>query len=456
MPISRRLALNAPLAGGLAGITLLAATLTLALREEQLPFAELALVLATALTVSLWFYRRASVRLRAQAKSAPVGTETVDESTPAEEPPHPPTALLSSWSVVTGESACALDLLGTARQGGVPKPDAELRDLGGFPAFAARCSNIETSYLRDRFGQEGQGAQHDDEELWRALALLEQALPPALASFAEPASATVDLIWLLPDDWPPRYEHTMRSWLGQMVQARTLPALRATDFVRLRDDARAFEILDSILAREHRTGAPSHHLMIGAVSHVTQETVDRWSASRRLFGADCPEGLTPGEAAVVLTLTTVGNENPGTQEALTRVHRPATGMRESLATQPGAKLASPLPARFEAALMHAGLDAPKVASVVSDTDHRPSRSVELFTSVSAAFPELEPLVDVVPLGTVSGFISPLGGLVSLCCAAESARTRQAPALCVTAQASLAVAALIAAPAPPAPTAPSNR
>lgn len=408
-----------------------------------------AVALAATLVGGLWLFREARVFVRAASKS-PEARGMSRNASPAPgsgELQNP--SLLTAWSVAGVAGIRVDDVLKAAREGRRPSPDADLRDISGFPVFAARTPALMPSDVRDSLDP----GEHDPDdeggdELWRALALLERALAPALADLSPRLRESVGAAavkWLVPVEWPATREKILRKWIPQSPLKQLQLAPDAIEFVAVRDDTDALEIIDSLLSIRALPRQPSHHVVIGTQSHVGQRTVDRWSSTGLLFTSNTQGGSIPGEIAAVLVISRQANASDATTRSAVRLHRPVWGMHADSTDSSGRLQPSLLVSQVEEALAQAALGPSGIVAILSDADHRPSRSRELFAAVSDTFPALEPLTDVVPLGIATGFVSPLGGLLALCAAAETVRLTNEPALCVTCQAPHSRAVMIVSP-----------
>lgn len=298
----------------------------------------------------------------------------------------------------------------------------------------------------------------------------------AQAPAAGPAQTLLRVRLLLPSAWSLDAQQLAAAWLQARAQALGHAADQiSVDALPLAAPEEVWRLLDH-LARERARDAAAddgrgdRHLLLAAHSHVSEDEVDRWAMQGRLLSSARAEGQVPGEGAAGLLL---GPSSSAARANATGVTRTVddTDTRDAFADDTFADepppqfrlhriahgaVAAHTPARTAAAhtreLLERCLDvaaqAPaRIARVVSDADHRPSRAVEVATAVNAALPELDPVHDCRHLGVACGALAHVAPLALLAIAAEQAARDAAPVLVLSVAAEQARAALAVSPYP---------
>ncbi|NMG44892.1 hypothetical protein GPA22_14290 [Aromatoleum toluvorans] len=382
------------------------------------------------------------------ASSGALGATTLMDSPPlpADRDERSSRVHLIGHALLSAHGTDAAQVAEASRQGCAPVLDDELRDVNGFPVFAARVPSLPIDEVTEQLNGLGAAAMTpalDDEDL-RTLAMLHMTLPLALDEIAEMVvrepRALRSVIWLTSRAWPDARRTRLTEWLRREHLAPRGVEAVSVEVRCVRDDAQAFEAIDQLIADLNRQTTPAIVLVMGAVSHVGEGTVAQWQAESRLFMANMQEGLIPGEAAAVMLLANAAGAalTPGRPAAL--MSRAASGRSEHSAHAAASRAL--VGSCIDAALAGAGLNASDIANVFADADHRAGIARQLLPTLVERFPALEPFVDTLTLGTATGFASPIGGLVALLCAVDAVSTSNGAALCLTCQSPLASAAMI--------------
>ena len=377
----------------------------------------------------------------APASSLPSGALQADHLQPDAE--RTCSAVVASVAVelpVPGEAAQAVSTMleGVLR----PGPDAELSDFDGLPIFCARINelDVETSLppsLRDEAPVHVQRSWALlDKVLTHELMALSDALVPLadadmaeaslpssmptmkahLSGVAHPAAVQatqairrphVLLLCAVPAQWNTTWQDALHAWL-KMRTRDLLPEVGEMDLqIQLLPAEAAHELwsaVDGLLlqwVREPMSGRRAAVLVV-ADSAVDAEVVERWQGRGELFTSAHQVGRIPGEAGVGLLL--LHEQWPGlsAQTPLARLHRPVRQIRDKSADALGRIGHVALLQAMTQAVQITGHQAESLNLVVSDGDHRASRTSEVFEAVLALFPDLDPMQGVARAGDSCG------------------------------------------------------
>ena len=391
------------------------------------------LVLPLALVGSLWLGRRL-VAARAAAPAA------ADTSKPAAAQPAaaslPALAIVSS--ALRSPHGASAEELSSAIAGNKARPDLdrELVDDDGFPVTAARCDDAEDEALQEEIGdwlaQNGMPDVGFSDEQWRAL-LLGSAVVAELASRAgdllpaEGAPPRLQLLPLLPHDWPPAQRQAAHAWFRHLASGFGWPAAQ----VVLPPDAGVSTpaaLLEKLAREAAKHAAPVVALVVACASHIGQETVDDWASKGTLFTSSRPQGRVPGEGAAGLLLADLklAQSIEGTLFALLDPAEQAPGPQDSRRADP--KLLGELAAR---AAVPAGASLEEIVMVVADTGQRQRPTLELMGMASSVMAQLDDSEDVICVGSASGSCAEVPFVTALALAQHGALVHGGPVLCIS-------------------------
>ena len=158
-------------------------------------------------------------------------------------------------------------------------------------------------------------------------------------------------------------------------------------------------------------------------SALDERAIEHWQAIGELFTSHHQTGRIPGEAAVGLLMVSPALMERIPEVALpqapVRVSRPVSFKRDKSADAAG-RVGSSTLAEAMLHVMTAGQIEPSDRlMVVSDADHRASRTAELFEALQAVAPGLDPMLNVARSGEALGDVGVARTLLStaLGCAA---------------------------------------
>ncbi|NML16376.1 hypothetical protein [Azohydromonas caseinilytica] len=343
--------------------------------------------------------------------------------------PEAPTVwpLLGAW--VQTPAGAEVGTLREALATGQPRPvpDAELRDLDGLPVLCARIATLDVGAVEAALGTEASPA------VLRALA----ALVPVLEQAGQRLQGWSDRFGLVrgqarrrihvlagwPVDWNEAERKAAQAWLARRLRNAAGDAVPASAWQGQAPQASGAELLDAaqrLLQTLRREDRDDLVLLLAAHSDLDDAALQRLEQSGRLFSMPARfRGVMPGEAAAALLLATrswppAEGDAPAQALVLQAVElAPRTPPLRRLARGPDPALL----ALLKQALQRAGLEPAAVGLVAGDAARHGEAASELQALVAALLPHLDPVEDVVLLGTACGHTGTAGALLALATAA---------------------------------------
>ena len=348
--------------------------------------------------------------------------------------------------------------------------DKELKDDAGLPLFAARVPQLDVAAIEQTIDalrpaltarREAWAQAEPSQAVLRSLALLDAVLQPLAgeleaitAWLLEPAPAAnptrharrLQVLLAVPPGWSEFDAALAQAWLGARIAAQWAGPLgwpagdadkaawqlvpqpvASGEALLLRID----KLLTLLRQQEHEDLV----LALAAESWLDDALIEQLAARGELFRPGvAPQGVMPGEAAAALLLA------PGHVMAASpllappdapRITRLALLERDKPAGAAGRISGQCLGDAITHALAAAGCEGSGVARVVSDLDHRGSRSGELYQALPALLPELDAATEVWALGLASGASGVADALCTLAVASVAARGETRPVLAAT-------------------------
>lgn len=355
---------------------------------------------------------------------------------------------------------------------GRPRPDLNtaLLDKRGLPVIVAEVKDLSTQPVR-RALLELQALQpsllppgvpqEPSEGLVRALALLEAPLKEAVDSMKawpeplgpgpslpgqtqhpeQPVQHHVRVLAAWPEPTTPAEQRLAEAWVARqllqwgegVVDPRAW--LPPVSFERAAGRTigpllwQHAEHLLSALRSEQRDDVV---LLIASHSDIHPAAIDRLDQAGRLFGASCPTGEMPGEAAAVLVLANPllarpGAASPhGTGPQSARLSAAQVVQADATAHAARGGSAEGTARLIADLLASAGLPAEDVAGLASDGDQHSGRAKELFGALLAALPHLDAVQDHCMAGPLCGRTGAVGTLIAAALAAHRATASGSP------------------------------
>lgn len=354
-----------------------------------------------------------------------------------------------------------------------PALDSSLQDLDGMPIFSARVSDLQARDWLDAHAELAHGPALSDAVV-RGLALLEPALhqmlfavnemaqvsAPAeddaanaagrpadmkahlsgvaapvnkaqqLASAAMAPQLTVRL--LLPADWPEDERDTALAWVrgqcGGLLDWAQATRAKGVQWQTgpLERPEQLWDEVDQQIVQWSRDPRPALLLMLAVDSAVNEDRVERMQAIGELFTSVHQTGKVPGEAAAGLLLANA--HWPELRQCAVppvRMWRPVRARRDKSADAAGRVGSTALGAALQQAVALNQADKDKLL-VVTDADHRASRSAELFEALQDVLPGMDPMLCVTRVGEACGELGLARALVPSALACTALRSGEKP------------------------------
>lgn len=442
-------------------------------------------LLSAALLLVLWGVKA----LREQAAKPVVVATSANLVASTEEVPAHAASTVVPHAWVIGEAALLpvgsdVGSAWSTLQGTPPRPglDADLQDLDGMPVFTARVPDMHLPVGLAGGGElsppwwPGAGNAPPSQGVQRALLLLQPVLQDALgliatlvpadsgssiharvsgqepapecmrahlSGVAAPVSAadvaaakarapqlTVRLC--LPCSWPALERQAAVDWVrgqsGSLLDWVETTGARGVRWViePLEQPEAVWDEVDRTLVQWSRQAQPELMLLLAVDSGIDEAHVERQQATGRLFTAAHQSGQVPGEGAAALLLASP--HWPGLNEldnTPIKLWQPVRTRRDKSADALGRLGSTALGAALKPAF---DWTQPETAHlrVVSDADHRASRSAELFEALQDVAPGLDPMTQVTRVGEFCGDLGQARSVATAALACQALRQSDDP------------------------------
>ncbi|MGY4828182.1 hypothetical protein ACVNIS_06365 [Sphaerotilaceae bacterium SBD11-9] len=460
----------------------------------------LPLALTLLLAGVIWSIGR--LRAYAVAPATPVAVAPPEAPTPApaERPQAPRFQVVSSAVHLRTDSDWSNAQASIAKGECKPELDAQLKDDDGIAVFTAPLPDLSTHALRDEMDKLQARLSQAQPEVWasheaapevlRALASLEMvassmrdaleaqwpALSAPLPSARSKPSAptlppTVSIRVAIPARWPALSQQLASAWIEQLLDPFIESGLKAAGQSRAMahsmrlavqlhvhpvDNAEAFwSALDQQLLQWQREKEGGLLWAMAADSLVGENETAALAVAQELFSGGNQRGRVPGEGAAGLLLSSSAWPVPPDAEApQAQLHRANLLRRDKSADASGRVSPQTLLQSAEDALRASGWQAAQVQHLTCDTDHRASRTGEVFETLQTLLPHLDPSEHALRLGVGCGDLGVARLLACLAITAGQVSKSQQPALVLGAFPAFErfAALLTPATAPPEPAA----
>ena len=414
---------------------------------KRMPATEDVVLLLVVLPLGLLLAYWLGSRVLGMIAAAPVAAASAQPSSAAAAPAPAhaaPLAILAS-ALRVPHGASPHDLAG-ALEGKKARAelDPELVDDAGFPLMTARSGEADDSGLQEEIAawlvENGMPDVHLGAEQWRAL-VLGTAVVSELATTASAALLPADgappnlqLMPVLPQDWPFDVRRAAGMWLRHVTIEAGWPEAQVQLSAQLPADARAPGPMSALARLAHHIAMGDGTviaIMAACGSHLGEDSIEQWSGKGMLFTAARPQGLIPGEGAAGLLLSDLGRARTAEAAAVATLHTVNEARRHNSADESKRADATLLGTLTEKVLAHGAALPAEVAMIIADTGHRTSRVLELMGLAAASLPQPDADADVVSLGASGGTCGAVPFLTALALSHHHALERDAPVLCIS-------------------------
>ena len=329
---------------------------------------------------------------------------------------------IAAWSTVTPFGDASAALASSQEKEKVFRPDNLIHNTDGHPVHAGIVEELPLEIL-DYPAEIRSRAMRVSAMLVTVLnALFDQQVELARSA----ASTTV--YWLVPEALPLDNETrlsfsiawTHSFWRNVEYDLHLLPA--ATES--------AYGVVNALQQHMSPSKMP-YVLLLAADSLVNPDELLAPLALNQVFSNKIPDGFVPSEGAAGLLLVDAAY---GKAADLVGLCTLGTVHREQRTTDRGAKGkvdSSALVTCITEAMAATQTTADKIGIVISDTDHRLSRSQEVIQAMERALPELDPLSQRIAPMALAGSFGAASDLIHIALAAEMAASTEQAALAVS-------------------------
>lgn len=302
--------------------------------------------------------------------------------------------------------------------------DPELTDMQGFPIMAGRVADIDLEPLQEWLADHP--APRIKPHQIRALALGgEIAAELAMEAAAQDSDGVLQLLPLLPDDWPAPLRDVATDWLSHCAVEAGWPRERLA-LRHLPHNGHDVPVLSlpaalrDLAAQAGSATAPAFSMVLACDSTIDADAVEQLAINGKLFGARNQNGRMPSEGAagVLLHAAPAGHELPG-----------LLALASGAPDQPAPPLAD-LAQQAIADAQGKAAAAPSIDYIAADTDHRVAAVADLMQCIEARAPALDTNTALACVGSACGHSGAAGALAALALALQQAAESGGHALCL--------------------------
>lgn len=329
---------------------------------------------------------------------------------------------IAAWSAVTPFGDADATVASSREQIKAFKPDSAIRNDDGSPVHAATVKELPLELL-----------DYPPDTRSRAARVTAMLVPVLNALFSQQermvgAVTSTTVFWLLPEEIP-LDEGTRRGfssawshsfWRHGKYDLHLLPATTTS----------AYGTLNSLAQNMNASRMP-HALLLAADSLVNPDELLAPLALDQVFSNKSPDGFIPAEGAAGLLLV---DATYGAASNLVGLCALGIAHQEQRVAERGGmgKVDSSALSRcMAAAVAAAGTPLDGVGMVVSDTDHRLPRSLEVIQAMEQTVPDLDPMSHRLTPMAYAGNFGAATDVIHLALAACSASTSGQPTLAVS-------------------------
>lgn len=280
--------------------------------------------------------------------------------------------------------------------------DDELTDAQGFPLLAGRVPGVDLEPLEDWLSSQQPVSRTPAARQLRAMAMGGEIASDLAALAADSGSdGVLQLLPLIPADWPQAVQETTARWLAHNAVAAGWPQERLK--LRLASPATPLAALRALSAQAGGAAAslPALSIVLSFDSSIDPDAVENLAVNGKLYGSRNPNGRMPAEGAAGILLQPPAHAGEGLH--LLALHAKESAVLNELAKEALAQSPGAVP-----------------AYVAADTDHRASAMSDLMQCVEANAPELDTNTSLACIGAACGHTGAVGALAAIALASEQA------------------------------------
>lgn len=351
------------------------------------------------------------------AVAAPEQTSQITAIPPAE------VLQIAAWSAVTPLGDAGGTITRSQAQDKIFRPDKNIRNTEGHPVHTAAVEEIPLTLLSYPSGTRSRSMR-----ISAMLVSVLNTLRDQQKGLALSAATPVTVYWLIPATMTLDNETRLcfsiawahSSWGTGGYSLHLLSA--ATESV--------YSVVNNLRELTDQNKMP-YVLLLAADSLLDSAELASALNQRQVFSSKLPDGFIPAEGAAGLLLV---DKAFAASAHFTGLCTLGPAHREQRASDRGGKGkidSSTLTACIAGAMTAAGTSADEVGTVISDTDHRFSRTAEVTQAMEQALPGLDSLSDRISPMAFAGYFGAASGLIHLALAAEAVVTTGQAALVVS-------------------------
>jgi hypothetical protein len=383
----------------------------------------LAITLLPPLTLTLlgWIGLRVfnppAVPAIAPANAAPVQSSQIAVTSPAE------VLRIAAWSVVTPLGDAGVTIARSQAQDKIFRPDKNIRNTEGHPVHTAIVEEIPLAILNYPSETRSRSMR-----ISAMLVSVLDTLHDQQNELARSAAVSATVYWLVPATMPLDNETRLcfsiawahSSWGNIDYSLHLLSA--ATES--------AYSVVSNLRELTDQRKMP-YVLLLAADSLLDPDELVSSLNQGKVFSSKLPDGFVPAEGAAGLLLV---DSAFATSAHFTGLCTLGPVHREQRASDRGVKGkvdSSTLNACITDAMTVAETSADEIGTVISDTDHRFSRSAEVTQAMEQTLPRLDALSDRINPMAFAGYFGAASDLIHMALAAEVVATTEQAALVVS-------------------------
>ncbi|SFG12161.1 hypothetical protein SAMN05518865_108207 [Duganella sp. CF458] len=344
---------------------------------------------------------------------------TVAVPAPAADPSEP--LGIAAWSAITplGDAGATLSRCLACEK--AFKPDSAIRNDEGHPVHAATIQDLPLEALNFPLATRSRGE--------RVPAMLVSVLDSLFNQQEKLARSSLSTtVYLLqPEALPPEdarqgfamaWAHS--SWRSSKYELHLLPAANSDAYVTINS-----------LAPHLKAGKMQHALLLAADSLVDPLELRAPLALQEVFSNSVPDGFVPAEGGAGLMLVDGSYARESNLVVTCSIGAAQQQQRAADRGAAGKSNCSTLPDSMTAAMVAARAPAEEIGMVVSNTDHRLPRSLEVIQAMEQVLPELDVLTRRLAPMALAGNFGAASDLIHLALAAEAAMANGQPSLAIS-------------------------